>query len=43
MVLSLTESFILSAKVLGQSEQTVIQQAHAVAELILHGIGSPVS
>ncbi len=41
MVLSLTESFILSAKVLGQSEQTIVQQAHAVAELILHGISSP--
>lgn len=43
MVLSLTESFILAAKVLGQSEQTIIQQARAVAELILHGIDSPVS
>lgn len=40
MVLSLTESFILSAKVLGQSEQAIRQQAPAVALLILHGIGS---
>jgi AcrR family transcriptional regulator len=38
MVLSLTESYILSAKVLGQSEQTLIQQAPEVAHAILHGI-----
>lgn len=39
MVLSLTESYILSAKVLGQSEQTLIQQAPEVARVILQGIG----
>ena len=40
MVLSLTESYVLSAKVLGQSEQEITQQAPHVAQLILHGIGS---
>ncbi len=39
MVLSLTESYILSAKVLGQSERVITQQAGPVAELILRGIG----
>jgi AcrR family transcriptional regulator len=43
MVLSLTESSILSAKVLGQSEHAIMQLAPTVAELILHGIGSPAS
>lgn len=38
MVLSLTESYVLSAKVLGQSEREIIQQAENVAHLILHGI-----
>jgi AcrR family transcriptional regulator len=38
MVLSLTESYILSARVLGQSEQVVTQQAGSVAHLILQGI-----
>src|SRR5947209_2158049 len=38
MVLSLTESFVLSAKVLGQTEQEIVQQAEHVAHLILHGI-----
>jgi Tetracyclin repressor-like, C-terminal domain len=40
MVLSLTESYILSAKVLGQSEHMILQQAGPVAELILRGIGT---
>src|SRR5215470_1421838 len=40
MVLSLTESYILSAKVLGQSERELVQQAGNVAQLILHGIGA---
>ncbi len=43
MVLSLTESYILSAKVLGQAEHVLVQQAGPVAELILHGIGAPAS
>jgi AcrR family transcriptional regulator len=40
MVLSLTESYILSARVLGQSERVIAQQAGPVAELILRGIGA---
>jgi AcrR family transcriptional regulator len=40
MILSLTESYVLSAKVLGQSEQSVAQQANLVVELILQGIGT---
>jgi hypothetical protein len=40
MVLSLTESYILSARVLGQSEHVIVQQAGQVAELILRGIGT---
>lgn len=40
MVLSLTESYILSARVLGQSERVIAQQAGPVAELILRGIGT---
>jgi AcrR family transcriptional regulator len=39
MVLSLTESYVLSARVLGQSEQEIIQHAGKVAQLILSGIG----
>jgi AcrR family transcriptional regulator len=39
MVLSLTESYVLAAKVLGQSEQEIAQQAPSVAQLILRGIG----
>ncbi len=42
MILSLTESFVLSARVLGQSEQAINQQAEAVAQLILRGIGGSV-
>ena len=40
MVLSLTESYILSAKVLGQSEHVIVGQAGQVTELILRGIGT---
>ena len=40
MVLSLTESYVLSAKVLGQSETMIAQQAEAIADLLLHGIGA---
>lgn len=40
MVLSLTESYVLSARVLGQSEQAISQQARQVARLILHGLGA---
>lgn len=43
MILSLTESYILSAKVLGQSEQSITQQANLVVELVLRGIGTTVS
>ena len=38
MVLSLTESYVLSARVLGQSEQKLVQQGRAVAQMILEGI-----
>ena len=40
MVLSLTESYVLSASVIGQSKQAITQQAKSIAELILHGIGT---
>jgi len=40
MVLSLTESYVLSARVLGQSEREIVQQAGNVAQLILRGIGA---
>ena len=40
MVLSLTESYVLSAKVLGQSEAAIVQQAGAIADLLLRGIGA---
>ena len=43
MVLSLTESYVLSARVLGQSEQAIAQQARHCADLILHGIGTALS
>ena len=39
MVLSLTESFVLSARVLGQSEREINKQAEHVARLVLQGIG----
>lgn len=40
MVISLTESYVLSARVLGQSPQEILKQAPLVAQLILQGIGS---
>ncbi|HVB23814.1 MAG TPA: TetR/AcrR family transcriptional regulator [Ktedonobacteraceae bacterium] len=43
MVLSLTESYVLSAKVLGQTEHVIVQQAGPVAELILRGISTNIS
>jgi len=43
MVLSITESYILSAKVLGQTERVIMQQARPVAELVLRGIGATAS
>jgi AcrR family transcriptional regulator len=39
MVLSLTESYVLSARVLGHTEQDIARQAGAVADLVLRGIG----
>ncbi len=41
MVLSLTESYVLSARVLGRSEQAIVQDASKVARLILQGIAFP--
>ncbi|GHO47930.1 TetR/AcrR family transcriptional regulator [Ktedonospora formicarum] len=38
MIHSLTESYILSANVLGQSEQAVARQAHLVTDMVLRGI-----
>lgn len=43
MILSLTESYVLSARVLGQSERQIMQQAGLVAELILRGTGTSAS
>ena len=43
MVLALMESYVLSARVLGQSEHVIVQQAGPVAELILRGIGTSAS
>jgi AcrR family transcriptional regulator len=40
MVLSLTESYVLSARVLGQSEHAIAQQAEHIADLLLQGIGT---
>ena len=40
MVLSLTESYVLSARVLGRSEQVIALEAGNVARLILQGIAS---
>lgn len=40
MVLSLTESFILSARVLGQSQQALTQQAKGIARFILQGLAN---
>lgn len=39
MVLSLTESYVLSAGVLGQSEHEIARQAESVADLVLQGLG----
>jgi AcrR family transcriptional regulator len=43
MVLSLTESYVLSAGVLGQTEQEINQRATPVVQLILHGLGTSAS
>jgi AcrR family transcriptional regulator len=40
VVLSLTESYVLTARVLGQSEASMVSQASNVAQCILQGIGS---
>src|SRR5579872_5007541 len=40
MVLSLTESYVLSAGVLDQSEYDISRQAVAIADLVLRGIGA---
>ena len=40
MVWSLTKSYVLSARVPGQSERLIVQQASQVADLILSGIGT---
>lgn len=41
MVISLTESYVLSARILGHSPQQITSQASQVARLILQGIGQP--
>ena len=38
MILSLTESYVLSARVLGKSEQEITHHAQYVAQLVLNGI-----
>ena len=38
MVLSLTESYVLSAKVLGQTQQEIAGQARHIAQFILQGL-----
>lgn len=43
MVLSLTESYVLSARVLGRTDADLALQAAHVAQLILHGMGSATS
>ena len=40
MVLSLTESYILSARALGRADTNIAEQASVVAQLIVCGIGS---
>jgi TetR/AcrR family transcriptional regulator, fatty acid metabolism regulator protein len=40
MVLSLTESYVLTASVMGQSKQILVQQAKHIADLVLYGIGT---
>jgi len=39
LVLSLTESFVLSARVLGQSEREITLQAEYVARFVIQGMG----
>jgi AcrR family transcriptional regulator len=39
MVLSLTESYVLSARVLGYSSPALISQAEAIADLLVRGLG----
>jgi hypothetical protein len=39
MILTLTESYVLSAGVLGQSESEILKKADDVADLVLQGIG----
>lgn len=43
MVISLTESYVLSARVLGQTTQQIARQAPHVALLILRGLSAPQS
>lgn len=43
MVLSLTESYVLSAGVLEHSEYEIARQAQTVADLVLQGISAPSS
>ncbi|QBD78692.1 TetR/AcrR family transcriptional regulator [Ktedonosporobacter rubrisoli] len=40
MVLSLTESYVLSARVLGQADTDIWKQADDIAQFILRGIGA---
>jgi AcrR family transcriptional regulator len=40
MALSLTESYVLSARVLGRSEQELAHEGRAVAHALLYGIGT---
>lgn len=40
MVLSLTKSYVLSARVLGHTEQHITRQAAYIADLVLHGISA---
>jgi AcrR family transcriptional regulator len=40
MILSLTETYVLSARVLGQSEQEIMQQSPNIARFIMQGISA---
>ena len=40
MILSLVESYVLSARVLGQTNHTITHQARRAVQLILHGIST---
>lgn len=42
MILSLVESYVLSGHMLGQSEQTILQQATIVSQVIVDGIAASV-